>query len=141
MVSTVAERAEKEKQVLETQNNYTQRILEREEDRLELVESLESIKHSAQVAVEDNERLFQELIQSIEKKCSEVTNQIRAQENVEVNCTKEHLKQVEQEIVDLKSKNEELKQLLQKQDDIHFFQSFQAFHDLSLPEAIPRLLK
>ncbi|KAG7316670.1 hypothetical protein KOW79_020211 [Hemibagrus wyckioides] len=141
MVSTAAERAEKEKQVLETQNNYTQRIVKREEDCLELVKSLESIKHSAQVAVEDTERLFQELIQSIEKKCSEVTNQIRAQENAEVNCTKEHLKQVEQEIVELKSKNEELKQLLQKQDDILFFQSFQSFHDFSLPEAIPRLLK
>ncbi|XP_047657847.1 E3 ubiquitin-protein ligase TRIM47-like [Tachysurus fulvidraco] len=139
IVSAVAERAEKEKQVLETQNNYTQRILEREEDRLKLVESLESIKNSAQVVVEDISRLFQELIQSILIKCSEVTNQISAQEDVEVTHTKEHLKQVEQEIVELKSQNDELKQLLQTQDDTLFLQSFQSFHDFRLPEAISRV--
>ncbi|XP_060722636.1 tripartite motif-containing protein 29-like isoform X2 [Tachysurus vachellii] len=138
-VSAVAERAEKEKQVLETQINYTQRILEREEDHVELMESLESIQNSAQVAVEDIRRLFQELIQSVVIKCSEVTNQISAQENVEVTHTKQHLKQVEQEIVELKSKNEELKQLLQTKDDILFLQSFQSFHDLRLPEAISRV--
>ncbi|XP_047657848.1 E3 ubiquitin/ISG15 ligase TRIM25-like [Tachysurus fulvidraco] len=139
IVSAVAERAEKEKQVLETQNNYTQRILEREEDHVELMESLESIQNSAQVAVEDISRLFQELIQSIVIKCSEVTNQISAQEDVEVTHTKQHLKQVEQEIVELESKNEELKQLLQTKDDIIFLQSFQSYHDLRLPEAISRV--
>ncbi|XP_027035393.2 E3 ubiquitin/ISG15 ligase TRIM25-like isoform X1 [Tachysurus fulvidraco] len=139
IVSAVAERAEKEKQVLETQINYTQRILEREEDHVELMESLESIQNSAQVAVEDISRLFQELIQSIVIKCSEVTNQISAQENVEVTHTKQHLKQVEQEIVELESKNEELKQLLQTKDDTIFLQSFQSFHDLRLPEAISRV--
>ncbi|KAK2863962.1 hypothetical protein Q7C36_003116 [Tachysurus vachellii] len=138
-VSAVAERAEKEKQVLETQINYTQRILEREEDHVELMESLESIQNSAQVAVEDIRRLFQELIQSIVIKCSEVTNQISAQENVEVTHTKQHLKQVEQEIVELECKNEELKQLLQTKDDTLFLQSFQSFHDLRLPEAISRV--
>lgn len=66
--------------------------------------------------------MFQELIESIEKKCSEVTIQIRAQEEAEVNHTKEHLKQVEQEIAELKSKNEELKQLSQTPDNILYFQ-------------------
>lgn len=51
-----------------------------------------------------------------------MTNQISAQENVEVTDTKQQLKQVEQEIVELKSKNEDLKQLLQTQDDIIFLQ-------------------
>lgn len=111
-----------QKQVVETQKNYTERILERERVCVELRESLESLKRSSQAAVEDAERMFHELIQSIEKKCSEVRNQMRAQEEVEVNRTKEYLKQVEQEIAELNGKNEELKQLSHTQDDILYIQ-------------------
>ncbi|XP_046692127.1 tripartite motif-containing protein 5 [Silurus meridionalis] len=137
-VSLVAERAEKEKLVVETQNSYTQRILERG-DCAELVNTLESLKHSAQTAVDETERMFRELIQSIEKKCSEVTNQIRAQEDVQQNHTKEHMKHVKQELAELKSKKEELEQLSQTKDNILYFQIFQSFHDLSLPAAISRV--
>lgn len=66
--------------------------------------------------------MFHELIQSIEKKCSEVTDQMRAQEKAELNRTKEFLKQVEQEIAELRGKNEELKQLSHTRDDILYIQ-------------------
>ncbi|KAI5619868.1 E3 ubiquitin/ISG15 ligase TRIM25 [Silurus asotus] len=108
-------------------------------ERAEKEASEHEAMHSAQTAVDETERMFRELIQSIEKKCSEVTNQIRAQEDVQQNHTKEHLKQVEWELAELKSKKEELEQLSQTKDNIMYFQIFQSLHDLSLPAAISRV--
>ncbi|XP_072529006.1 uncharacterized protein [Salminus brasiliensis] len=139
VVSIVAERAEKQKQVVETQNNYKQRIQERREECQELTESVSSTKHSAQTAVEDTERMFRELIQTIEKKCSEMTEAIRAQEKAELSRAEEHLKQMEQEIVDLRRKADELQQLTYTEDDFHYLQMFQSFHGLGLSECFTRI--
>ncbi|KAI5090498.1 finTRIM family, member 16 [Silurus meridionalis] len=91
-------------------------------ERAEKEASEHEAMHSAQTAVDETERMFRELIQSIEKKCSEVTNQIRAQEDVQQNHTKEHMKHVKQELAELKSKKEELEQLSQTKDNILYFQ-------------------
>ncbi|XP_043116511.1 finTRIM family, member 16 [Puntigrus tetrazona] len=125
-VSAVAERTEKQRQLKETQRKFCQRIQERQKELEELRKAVESHKRSAQTAVEDSERIFTELILSIERWRSEVTQMIRDQEKTEVSRAEEQLKRLEQEIEDLRRRDTELEQLSNTDDHIYFLQSFQS---------------
>ncbi|XP_036416743.1 tripartite motif-containing protein 16-like [Colossoma macropomum] len=89
-------------------------------------QAVNTLKRCAQTAVEDTERIWTELICSIEKKRSELTELIRAQEEAELSAAEEHSEKLEQEIADLKRRNTELEQLSFTEDRIHFLQSFQS---------------
>ncbi|XP_048039365.1 tripartite motif-containing protein 16-like [Megalobrama amblycephala] len=119
-VSTAAARTEKQSHFEEKQRNIQQRIQQREKDLQQLREAVASHKRSAQTAVEDSERIFTELIRSIERRRSEVIQLIRDQERAAVSRAEERL---EQEINDLRRRDAEMKQLSQTQDHVHFLQS------------------
>ncbi|XP_051743994.1 tripartite motif-containing protein 16-like isoform X1 [Ctenopharyngodon idella] len=125
-VSTAAQRTEKQKQLKETQMKIRQRIQQRQKDLQQLREAVESHKRSAQTAVEDSERIFTELLRSIERSRSEVTQRIRDQEKAAVSRAEGRLERLEQEINDLRRRDAELEQLSQTHDHIHFLQSFQS---------------
>ncbi|KAK9978159.1 hypothetical protein ABG768_019925 [Culter alburnus] len=125
-VSTAAQRTEKQKQLKETQMKICQRIQQRQKDLQQLREAVESHKRSAQTAVEDSERIFTELIRSIERSRSEVTQLIRDQEEAAVSRAEGRLERLEQEINDLRRRDAELEQLSHTHDHIHFLQSFQS---------------
>uniref|UniRef100_A0A671NBE3 Tripartite motif-containing protein 16-like n=1 Tax=Sinocyclocheilus anshuiensis TaxID=1608454 RepID=A0A671NBE3_9TELE len=134
-VSAVAEWTEKQeledtRQLEETQRKLRQKIEKRKEEIQRLRKSVESHKRSAQAAVEDSERIFTELIRSIERSCSEVTQLIRDQENAAVSRAEGQLEHLEQEIEDLRRRDAELEQLSHTDNHIHFLQSFQS---LSIP--------
>ncbi|XP_051988907.1 tripartite motif-containing protein 16-like isoform X2 [Xyrauchen texanus] len=125
-ISAAAARTEKQRDLEETQSKLQQRIEEKEKDVQELRESVMFHKSSAQKAVEDCERIFTELISSIEESRFELTQLIRDQEKAEVSRAEELLKQLEQEIDDLRRRVDEMQQLLHTNDHIHFLQSFQS---------------
>uniref|UniRef100_A0A672S0R4 Uncharacterized protein n=1 Tax=Sinocyclocheilus grahami TaxID=75366 RepID=A0A672S0R4_SINGR len=129
-VLAAAERAEKQRQLKETQRKFCHKIQERRKQLEELRKAMESHKRSAQTAVEDSERIFTELIRSIERNRSEVTQLIRDQEKAAVSLAEEQLKQLEQEIEDLRRRDAELEQLSHTYHHIHFLQSFRS---LSVP--------
>ncbi|KAI5607506.1 finTRIM family, member 14 [Silurus asotus] len=79
-----------------------------------------------QTAVEDSEKIFTEMISSMEKKSSEVKEMIKAQEEAELSRAERLLKKLEQEITDLQRRVTELEQLSHTHDHIHFLQSFQS---------------
>ncbi|XP_076126883.1 tripartite motif-containing protein 29-like [Alosa pseudoharengus] len=119
-ITAAAERTDKQKQLGQTQRRFQQRIQERENELQELRKAVETLKSSAQTAVEDSESIFTEMIRSIERRSSEVTELIRAQEKAEV-CRAEGLQnKLEQEIAELKRRDVELKQLSHTEDHIHF---------------------
>ncbi|XP_056593746.1 tripartite motif-containing protein 16-like [Triplophysa dalaica] len=120
-VTAEDERTEKQRVLGETQRNLKQRIQEREKKLQELRETVNSYK----TAVEDSERFFIELIRSIERRCSEVTQLIRDQEKTAVSRAEGVLKCLEQEIDDLRRRDTELEQLLHTDNHIHFLKSFQ----------------
>ncbi|XP_073702625.1 E3 ubiquitin/ISG15 ligase TRIM25-like [Garra rufa] len=124
-VSAAAQRTEKQKQLKETQKTFQQRIQQREKDLQQLREALKPHKRSAQTAVEDSERIFTELIHSIEKSCSEPIRLIRDQEKQAMDRAEGRLERLEQEINDLRRRDAELEQLSHTQDHIQFLQSFQ----------------
>ncbi|KAF5892333.1 tripartite motif-containing protein 16-like isoform X2, partial [Clarias magur] len=121
-----AERAEKQKQFVETQREYMQRIQQREKKVQELKQDMESLRISAQRAVKESEMLFTDLIQSIEKRRVEVKELIQAQEKAGLTVVEELIENLEQELADLRKRNAELEKLSHTDDHIHFLQSFQS---------------
>ncbi|KAK3506983.1 hypothetical protein QTP70_034265, partial [Hemibagrus guttatus] len=122
-VTTAVQRAEKESELKEEQMKFQQRIQEKQKKVQELKQTVNTIKLSAQTAVDDSERNFTELISSMEKKRSEVTELIRAQEKTELSRAERLLDQLEQEIADLQRRVTELEQLSHTHDHVHFLQT------------------
>uniref|UniRef100_A0A8C1ZMK1 Tripartite motif-containing protein 16-like n=1 Tax=Cyprinus carpio TaxID=7962 RepID=A0A8C1ZMK1_CYPCA len=125
-VSAEAERTEKQKQLWDIQRKFQQRIQEKEKELQKLKEAVDTHKRSAQAAVKDSERIFTELMHSIERRRSEVIQMIRDREKTEVRRAEGLLEQLKQEIDDMRRRDTELEQFLHTDDHIHFLQSFQS---------------
>ncbi|XP_073712770.1 tripartite motif-containing protein 16-like protein isoform X2 [Misgurnus anguillicaudatus] len=108
------------------QRKLQQRIQEKEKKLQDLREAVKIHTISAQTAVDDTERIFTQLITSIERRRSEVTQLIRDQEKTAVSEAEGLLKRLEQEIDDLRRRDAELEQLSHTDDHISFLQSFQS---------------
>ncbi|XP_058872640.1 tripartite motif-containing protein 16-like isoform X2 [Acipenser ruthenus] len=124
-VSAEAERIVKQKQLGETQTEIQQRIQERLKEIEELKQAVESLKRSACIEIKESEKIFTELIRSIEKIHTEVIELIGANEKAAVNQAEGRMKKLEQQIAELRRRNAELKQLSETEDHIHFLQNFQ----------------
>ncbi|XP_062398855.1 tripartite motif-containing protein 16-like [Sardina pilchardus] len=129
-VSASAGRKEKQTHLGGTQRKFQQRIQEREKALQELRKAVETLKSSAQTAVEDSDRIFTEMIRSIERRHSEVKELIRAKEKTEVSRAEGLLKQLEQEIAELKRRDAELEQLSHTEDHIHYLKTYKSVSDL-----------
>ncbi|XP_030634272.1 uncharacterized protein LOC115815458 [Chanos chanos] len=138
-VSVAAERTERQKQLGESQRKTQQRIQEREKEVQDLRQAVESLRRSTQAAVEDSERIFTELIRSIERRCREVTELIRDQEKSELSRAEGVVEQLEQEIADLRRRDTELEQLSHTEDHIHFLQSFSSLSASPGSEDLPSI--
>ncbi|KAI4896020.1 hypothetical protein NFI96_011270 [Prochilodus magdalenae] len=138
-VSAAAERAEKQKQLVENQRKLHQSIQQTEDTLRVLRQAMENLRRSAQAAEENSEEIFAELIQSIERRRSEVREQIRAQEKAELSQAEELLKKLEQEVADLRRRDSELEQLSHTEDHIHFLQSFQPLSAAPQSPDLPRI--
>ncbi|XP_072566886.1 tripartite motif-containing protein 16-like [Paramormyrops kingsleyae] len=121
-VSAAVGRAEKQKQMGETQREFQQTIQMREKELQELREAVGSFTSSAQSAVEDSERIFTEMILSIERRRSEVTKLIRDQEKAAVSQAEGDMERLKQDIDELKRRHSELEQLSHTEDHIHVLQ-------------------
>ncbi|KAI5622169.1 finTRIM family, member 14 [Silurus asotus] len=138
-VSAAAGRAQIQKQLLDVQTKCQQKITEREKELQELTKAVKSHKRSAQSAVQESKKRFTDLIKSIEKKCTEVTALIKAQEKAAVNQAEAVIQQLEQEIVELKRRNAEIKELSLTEDSIHFLQNFQSLMNLPGAADLPTI--
>ncbi|XP_053533552.1 E3 ubiquitin/ISG15 ligase TRIM25 isoform X3 [Ictalurus punctatus] len=127
-VGAKAERTEKQRELKEEQMKSQQRIQEKQKKLQELKQTVNTIKLSAQTAVEDSERIFTEMIGSMEKRRSEVTELIRAQEKAELSRAERLLEQLEQEIADLQRRVTELEQLSHTHDHLHFLQEIKVHY-------------
>ncbi|XP_023667444.1 E3 ubiquitin/ISG15 ligase TRIM25-like [Paramormyrops kingsleyae] len=114
-VSASARVAEIQKQMVETQKGFEQKIGLRKKELEELKMAVDSIPVT----------IFTEMISSIERRRSEVTELIRVQEKAAVSQAQEHMERLEEEIAELKRRQLELEQLSHTVDHIHFLQRFQ----------------
>ncbi|KAM9353565.1 tripartite motif-containing protein 16-like [Symphorus nematophorus] len=123
-VSAATERNEMWRALGMSRQNIKQRIQDREKDVKVLQQEVEAINRSADKAVEDIEKIFTELIRLMEKKSSDVKQQVRSQQETEVSRAKELQEKLEQEITELKRKDAEMVQLSHTDDPIHFLLNY-----------------
>ncbi len=74
---------------------------------------------SALETMEDVEKVFTELICTLEKKRSEIKEQIGAQEKTEIDRAEELHKHLDQELTELRKRQTKIKKLLRTDDQIH----------------------
>ncbi|XP_063062570.1 E3 ubiquitin/ISG15 ligase TRIM25-like [Engraulis encrasicolus] len=125
-VSVAAERTEKQKELGKTQRTCHDIIKEKETHLQHLRKAVKTLQCSADAAVENSERVFTEMIRSIEKRRSEVTKLIRDQERADVSRAEELMETLEQEIAELKRRVAELEQFSQSENNVRFLKSFQS---------------
>ncbi|XP_062292811.1 tripartite motif-containing protein 16-like [Scomber scombrus] len=132
-VSAAAERTERQRELKVSQQNIQQRIQDREKDVKLLQQEVAAVSHSADKAVEDSEKIFTELIRLLQKRSSDVKQQIRSQQETEVSRVKELQEKLQQEITELKRKDAELKQLSHTEDHNQFLHNYPSVSQLSEP--------
>ncbi|XP_072302768.1 finTRIM family, member 82 [Eucyclogobius newberryi] len=124
LVSAEAERGEKQKLLGISQAEIKQKCQERMKELEELKTTVDSLKNSAQRAMVESQKMFEDMIRSIERMRSEVTKLIGINEKAAFNQAEALIERLEQEIDELKKKETGLKQLYSTEDHIHFLQNF-----------------
>ncbi|XP_014841005.1 PREDICTED: E3 ubiquitin/ISG15 ligase TRIM25-like [Poecilia mexicana] len=123
-VSAAAERTERQRELEERRGKIQQMIQNQEKDVKLLQQEVKSINRSADKTVEDSEKIFTELIRLLQKRSSEVKQQIRSQQETEVSRVKDVQEKLEQEITELKRKDAELEQLSHTEDHNQFLLNY-----------------
>ncbi|XP_068590895.1 tripartite motif-containing protein 16-like [Cebidichthys violaceus] len=129
-VSAAAERTERQRELEVSRLNIQQRIQDREKDVKLLQQEVEAVNRSADEAVKDSEKIFTELIRLMEKRSSDVKQQVRSQQKSEVSRVKELQEKLEQEISELKRKDAELKLLSHTEDHNQFLHNYPSLSPL-----------
>uniref|UniRef100_A0A671KHQ5 Uncharacterized protein n=1 Tax=Sinocyclocheilus anshuiensis TaxID=1608454 RepID=A0A671KHQ5_9TELE len=124
MTSPASKRGQIQEQMGSNQNVLEKEMQTRAQKVQELRKAVACFKVST--AVEHSEKVFTELIRSMEKRRAEITEVIRAQEKAEVSNVEELIRTLEHEISDLRKRHDELGQLSQIKDDIYVIQNFSA---------------
>ncbi|XP_053193075.1 tripartite motif-containing protein 16-like [Scomber japonicus] len=132
-VSAAAERTERQRELEVSRLNIQQRIQDREKDVKLLQQEVEAVSRSADKAVEDSEKTFTQLIRLLQKRSSDVKQQIRSQQETEVSRVKELQEKLQQEITELKRKDAELNQLSHTEDHNQFLDNYPSVSQLSEP--------
>ncbi|XP_062291785.1 tripartite motif-containing protein 16-like [Scomber scombrus] len=130
-VPAAAERTERQRELEVSRLNIQQRIQHREKDVKLLQQEVEAVSLSADKAVEDSEEIFTQLIRLLQKRSSDVKQQIRSQQETEVSRVKELQEKLQQEITELKRKDAELKQLSHTEDHNQFLHNYPSVSQLS----------
>ncbi|XP_053198105.1 tripartite motif-containing protein 16-like [Scomber japonicus] len=132
-VPAAAERTQRQRELEVSRLNIQQRIQDREKDVTLLQQEVEAVSRSADKAVEDSEKIFTQLIRLLQKRSSDVKQQIRSQQQTEVSGVKELQEKLQQEITELKRKDAELKQLSHTEDHNQFLHNYPSVSQLSEP--------
>ncbi|CAB1412408.1 unnamed protein product [Pleuronectes platessa] len=131
-VSAAAERTERQSELGRRRQKIQKGLQDRERDLKLLQQEEGAINGSADKAVNDSEKIFTELIRLLEKRSSDVNQQIRSQQETEVSRVREPQERLEQEIIELKRKDHELKQLSDTKDHNQILHNYPS---LSLSES------
>ncbi|XP_036972899.1 tripartite motif-containing protein 16-like [Acanthopagrus latus] len=121
---TVSAAGKRQRELGESRRKIQQRIQDREEDVKLLQQEVEAINGSADKAVEHNEKIFAQLFCVMEKRNSDVKQQVRSQQETEVRRVKELQETLEQEIT-------ELKKLSHTEDHNQFLHNYPSLSALS----------
>uniref|UniRef100_A0A8C6TPE3 Uncharacterized protein n=1 Tax=Neogobius melanostomus TaxID=47308 RepID=A0A8C6TPE3_9GOBI len=123
-VSSAAERAKEQATLENRKQQLIKTISDSETDLKRLQQEAQAISRSAQQAVQRSGNSFTQMIRLLEKRRSEVEQQIRSQEKAQLTRVQELQDQVELDISELKKIICEMDTLLNSTDHNHFLQHF-----------------
>ncbi|RVE61979.1 hypothetical protein OJAV_G00176560 [Oryzias javanicus] len=124
-VPLLDERAAQQKKLRDTSLKSMQKLKDTEKD---LKYVIRYIKHATDAVVDESERIFSKLIQSMEKHRAEVKELLRFQEKAVVGHSEEALEKIQQEMAELRRTNGELERLCHTEDHVYFLQKCRTLH-------------
>ncbi|XP_041808009.1 finTRIM family, member 83 [Chelmon rostratus] len=137
MVSAEQERAEEQQRLGATQAEIQEKIHDRLKQMEELKQAVDSLKNSAQRAMQECEKMFSDMIRSIERMQQEMTKLISSNKRAALNNAEGHMERLSHEIADLKRRDNEITQLSRTEDHIHFIQSYHMLIAQTEAEELP----
>ncbi|XP_043996808.1 finTRIM family, member 83 isoform X3 [Gambusia affinis] len=124
MVSAEQERTEEQQRLGATQAEIQEKIHDRLKQMEELKQAVDSLKNSAQRALQECEKMFSDMMRSIERMQQEMTKLISSNKRAALNNAEGHMERLTHEIADLKKRDTHITQLSRTEDHIHFIQSY-----------------
>uniref|UniRef100_A0A3B4C780 Tripartite motif-containing protein 16-like n=1 Tax=Pygocentrus nattereri TaxID=42514 RepID=A0A3B4C780_PYGNA len=138
-VSAEEERAEKQKVLVVTQSEVQHIIQDRMKELQELRHNVEVLKGNAHRAQAASDKIFSEMLQSVERWHAEICQLIQANLQAAMAQAQGYVERLEQEIMELQRRDAELRQILDTEDNIHFLQNFPALSIAPEP-MVPKVL-
>ncbi|XP_023123196.1 finTRIM family, member 83 isoform X1 [Amphiprion ocellaris] len=137
MVSAEQERAEEQQRLGATQAEIQEKIHDRLKQMEELKQAVDSLKNSAQRALQECEKMFGDMMRSIERMQQEMAKLITSNKRAALNNAEGHMERLSHEIADLKRRDNEITQLSRTEDHIHFIQSYHMLIAQTEAEELP----
>lgn len=136
-VPVSVQKAETEKRLVSIQKTVQKRVQQGEEELNHLSQAEENLKSCAQAAVADCDKLFDRLIDSLQRRRGEVKRLITAQKKTAVAQVKKLQLRQEEETAKLRRRDVFLEQLLHTDDPIYLIQIFQSLSNFGDPPDVP----
>ncbi|XP_036976190.1 finTRIM family, member 83 isoform X3 [Acanthopagrus latus] len=137
MVSAEQERAEEQQRLGATQAEIQEKIHDRLKQMEELKQAVDSLKNSAHRALQECEKMFSDMMRSIERMQQEMSKLIASNKRAALNNAEGHMERLSHEIADLKRRDNEITQLSRTEDHIHFIQSYHMLIAQTEAEELP----
>ncbi|XP_054893690.1 tripartite motif-containing protein 16-like [Poeciliopsis prolifica] len=133
-VSAAAARKEKQKLFGEKKQRNQQRIGEKAKQVRQLGQKMKALKLSRDAALDQNEKIYAEIVSMADKRRSVVKELIEHQENAAFGQTETLIGQLEKEIRDLRGREDDLRRLSSTEDNIYFLQHCKRIFNGTEPE-------
>uniref|UniRef100_A0A3P9IMX0 FinTRIM family, member 83 n=1 Tax=Oryzias latipes TaxID=8090 RepID=A0A3P9IMX0_ORYLA len=137
MVSAEQERAEEQQRLGATQAEIQEKIHDRLKQMEELKQAVDSLKNSAQRALQECEKMFGDMMRSIERMQQEMAKLISTNKRAALSNAEGHMERLNHEIADLKRRDSEITQLSRTEDHIHFIQTYHMLIAQTEAEELP----
>ncbi|XP_055013359.1 tripartite motif-containing protein 16-like [Boleophthalmus pectinirostris] len=124
IVSSASERAQRQAELPARRTLLLQSLQHKETDLKRLQQEAQDIRRSAQTAVQHSGDSFTQMVLLLEKRRSEVEQQIRSQEKTQLSRVQELQDQLQQDVSELKRSISELDTLALTQDHNQFIQVY-----------------
>ncbi|XP_058508594.1 tripartite motif-containing protein 16-like [Solea solea] len=130
-VTAVAERTHKQRELDLSREDVQQRLQDRDRDVKVLQQERKTLTLSADKAVKDIDESFTEMMRLLQRRSSDVKQQIRSKLETEVRRVRDVEEKLQQEITELKKREAELKQLSLTHDHNQFLLNYLSLSALS----------